>query len=126
MTERETLERAAQMLADYADSLRQCHTLPPDFTDWAGEASSKREWQRLRGSAAALRALAGEIAGLRALAAEAEGSKRLVASLIQELRNIAEARRYDRKHFADDEDFADWAQSRCRFVIDRAIAGRKG
>lgn len=56
---------------------------------------------------------------------EAEGSKRLAASLIQELRNIAEARRYDRKHFADDGEFADWAQSRCRFAIDRARAEGK-
>lgn len=38
-------------------------------------------------------------------------------SLHQELRNIAEAKRFDRSVFADDTEFADWAQSRCRYHV---------
>lgn len=37
--------------------------------------------------------------------------------LHQELRNIAEAKRFDRSVFEDDTEFADWAQSRCRYQI---------
>jgi hypothetical protein len=33
---------------------------------------------------------------------------------IKELHNIATAKRFDRSVFADDTEFADWAQSRCR------------
>lgn len=39
------------------------------------------------------------------------------ARLRQELRNIAEAKRFDRSVFATDTDFADWAQSRCRYQV---------
>lgn len=35
----------------------------------------------------------------------------------QELRNIAEAKRYDRERFDDDTSFADWAQSRARHAL---------
>jgi hypothetical protein len=38
---------------------------------------------------------------------------------IQELRNIAEAKRFDRKHFDDDTSFADWAQSRARYTLSK-------
>jgi len=34
-----------------------------------------------------------------------------------ELRNIAEAKRFDRSVFEDDTAFADWVQSRCRWHI---------
>lgn len=37
--------------------------------------------------------------------------------LRQELRNIAEAKRFDRAVFEDDTAFADWAQSRCRYQV---------
>lgn len=37
--------------------------------------------------------------------------------LRKELRNIAEAKRFDRSVFEDDTEFADWAQSRCRYQI---------
>jgi hypothetical protein len=43
-----------------------------------------------------------------------------VEALESELSNIAEARRNDRLYFANDTDFADWAQSRARFTLDRA------
>lgn len=39
------------------------------------------------------------------------------ARLRKELRNIAEAKRFDRSVFETDTDFADWAQSRCRYQI---------
>jgi len=35
----------------------------------------------------------------------------------QELRNIAEAKRFDRERFDDDTAFADWAQSRARHAL---------
>lgn len=35
----------------------------------------------------------------------------------QELRNIAEAKRFDRERFDDDTSFADWAQSRARHAL---------
>ena len=35
----------------------------------------------------------------------------------QELRNIAEAKRFDRERFDDDTSFADWAQSRARNAL---------
>jgi len=37
--------------------------------------------------------------------------------LRQELRNIANAKRFDRSVFETDTDFADWAQSRCRYQV---------
>lgn len=37
--------------------------------------------------------------------------------LRRELQNIAAARRFDRAVFADDTEFADWAQSRCRYQV---------
>jgi hypothetical protein len=43
-----------------------------------------------------------------------------VEVLKSELSNIAKARRNDSLYFANDTDFADWAQSRARFAIDRA------
>jgi hypothetical protein len=33
-----------------------------------------------------------------------------------ELANIANAKRFNRDYFADDTEFADWAQARCRYV----------
>lgn len=36
--------------------------------------------------------------------------------LRRELLNIAEAKRFDRTVFDDDTEFADWAQSRCRYL----------
>jgi hypothetical protein len=38
---------------------------------------------------------------------------------IQELRNIAEAKRFNREHFEDDTTFADWAQSRARHTLSK-------
>jgi Rad3-related DNA helicase len=35
-----------------------------------------------------------------------------------EVRNIAEAKRFDRERFDDDTSFADWAQSRARHALD--------
>lgn len=40
-----------------------------------------------------------------------------VMDLQQELRNIADAKRFDRERFDDDTSFADWAQSRARHVL---------
>lgn len=39
---------------------------------------------------------------------------------LQELNNIANAKRFDRETFADDTEFADWAQSRARHTLARA------
>lgn len=36
----------------------------------------------------------------------------------QEIRNIAEAKRFDRERFDDDTSFADWAQSRARHALE--------
>lgn len=52
---------------------------------------------------------------LRELIADAERTRELE----QELRNIAEAKRFDKEHFSDDRVFADWAQSRARWRIAR-------
>jgi len=40
--------------------------------------------------------------------------------LLAELQNIADAKRFDRKHFGDDTAFSDWAQSRARAAIAKA------
>lgn len=40
-----------------------------------------------------------------------------VMDLQQELRNIADAKRFDRERFEDDTAFADWAQSRARYAL---------
>ena len=37
-----------------------------------------------------------------------------------ELMNIANAKRFDRERFADDDSFADWAQSRARFALENS------
>ena len=39
---------------------------------------------------------------------------------LKELGNIANAQRFDRERFDDDSAFADWAQSRARFILDSA------
>jgi len=39
---------------------------------------------------------------------------------IQELKNIAQARRYDAEYFSSDGDFARWAQNRARFSLAQA------
>ena len=57
----------------------------------------------------------------------AEGTKYVNPALIasekglaeQELRNIANAKRFDKERFSDDSAFADWAQSRCRGTLER-------
>lgn len=36
---------------------------------------------------------------------------------IAELMNIAYAKRFDRHHFRDDTDYADWVQSRAQFAL---------
>ena len=41
-----------------------------------------------------------------------------LVSVRAELRNIAEAKRFDRERFDDDMAFADWAQSRARHALD--------
>jgi hypothetical protein len=41
-----------------------------------------------------------------------------------ELRNIADARRFDRTCFDDDTAFADWAQNRARHCVERINASR--
>jgi hypothetical protein len=38
---------------------------------------------------------------------------------VQELRNIADAKRFDKERFRDDTEFADWAQSRARHTLAR-------
>lgn len=38
---------------------------------------------------------------------------------VQELKNILFAERFNRDHFHDDTEFADWARSRCRFTLDK-------
>lgn len=43
---------------------------------------------------------------------------------VQELRNIVEAKRFNRANFPDDTEFANWAQSRCRFILGRIEASR--
>ena len=47
---------------------------------------------------------------------------------VKELRNIVNAKRFDRPHFANDSCFADWAQSRAEYslgIINAAIASEK-
>lgn len=46
--------------------------------------------------------------------------------LRRELRNIAEAKRFDRSVFEDDTVFADWAQSRCRYQVSGDAAADEG
>lgn len=38
---------------------------------------------------------------------------------VQELENIANAKRHDRDHFQDDTEFANWARSRCQFTLEK-------
>lgn len=50
----------------------------------------------------------------------ADSNAKLIAAapnLLQELKNIANARVWDREYFADAEEFMGWAQSRARVVI---------
>jgi len=42
--------------------------------------------------------------------------------LLDELKNIADARRFNKEHFENDTSFADWAQSRARFAIAKSEA----
>lgn len=42
---------------------------------------------------------------------------------VQELSNIANAKRFDRTLFQDDEAFANWAQSRCRHTLSKYVGG---
>jgi hypothetical protein len=49
-----------------------------------------------------------------ALAAELDAARAALEAATAELRNIAEAKRFDRERFDDDTTFADWAQSRAR------------
>lgn len=49
--------------------------------------------------------------------AQAEKDQRVIEAAVQELRNIADAKRFDKKCFDDDTTFADWAQSRARFTL---------
>lgn len=49
-----------------------------------------------------------------ALIARVEAAERDAAHAIDELRNIANAKRFERPLFRDDGEWADWAQSRAR------------
>jgi hypothetical protein len=53
------------------------------------------------------------------LGAQLVGLRLQHAELLAELGHIAHAKRFDRDKFDDDTSFADWAQSRARFAIDR-------
>lgn len=44
------------------------------------------------------------------------------SAAVQELNNIAYAKRFDRSLFYDDKDFADWAQSRCRHTLAQYVS----
>lgn len=55
----------------------------------------------------------GEVTGAAAAPPLEQGQ----AAHTQELHNIVNAKRFDRKVFADDSEFADWAQSRARFAL---------
>jgi hypothetical protein len=56
----------------------------------------------------------------RALAASDVGSESVHNDLaVQQLRSIADADRFNREVFEDDTAFADWARSRCRFVLEK-------
>jgi len=43
--------------------------------------------------------------------------------LLEELKNISNAKRFSREHFRDDTEFADWVQSRARFVLAKVVRG---
>ena len=40
-----------------------------------------------------------------------------------ELKNIANAERFNRERFRDDTEFADWVISRCRHALSRSASG---
>lgn len=44
------------------------------------------------------------------------------AELLQELKNISTAKRFDRNFFEDDHQFAAWAQSRAAFTLGKATS----
>lgn len=48
----------------------------------------------------------------------AEYWQRQAAKARAELRNLVEAKRFDRERFDDDTSFADWAQSRARHALE--------
>ncbi len=52
-----------------------------------------------------------------ALAKRAEEAEGKLCAARDELGNIANAKRFQRDHFRDDTEFADWAQSRARFTL---------
>lgn len=46
-----------------------------------------------------------------------------LAAARDELSNIANARRFDGECFGSDREFADWAQSRARFTLEKLASG---
>lgn len=55
--------------------------------------------------------------GVTRLLAAALYWRRRYVLVRNELRNIEGARRFNREHFYDDTQFADWVQSRARFAL---------
>jgi hypothetical protein len=45
------------------------------------------------------------------------GALQRLAELAEEVSHIAKAERFNREKFGDDTAYADWVQSRCRFVL---------
>jgi hypothetical protein len=85
-----------------------------DMTDKPDMCAALRKWaDRLRGENATM---AEELEGY----ADAWEAERVTQDLCrQELQFIALAKRFDSDAFRDDTDFADWAQTRCRFTLEK-------
>jgi hypothetical protein len=61
------------------------------------------------------------------LLAVQSGALQRLAELAEEVSHIAKAERFNREKFGDDTAYADWVQSRCRFVLSaRAPSAKEG
>lgn len=88
---------------------------PGELSDEQIDEVYSRHWPRTKVTPA-LRAAARECVALL------RSQHAVQADAVQELRNIVEAKRFDRERFDDDTAFADWAQSRGRHTL-AAMAG---
>ncbi|RDU99177.1 hypothetical protein [Trinickia dinghuensis] len=86
--------------------------------DMRQEDESLNAIERVKKAAQVLRL---EVDLYRAQRAESAGQPGPHAA-ITELRNIANAKRFDKAYFDDDESFADWAQSRARHALAASTA----
>jgi hypothetical protein len=109
-------------LHQWADRLRDENaTMAAELAGYANAWKAERAamWKEIGECSGGYRTLEKEVALSAERIAEQDEEIARLRLCRQELLNIAQAKRFDRGAFRDDTDFADWAQTRCRFTLEK-------